>query len=93
MILGVFKISGHSMIPYLKPNEQVLVSSIPYVFSKPKIGDVVLFKNDRKTFIKRVVKISNDKIKVEGDNKSDSLNVLPIMRRDIIAKVILLLHS
>lgn len=89
MILGVFKISGHSMMPYLKPQEQVLASSIPYFFEKPKKGDVVIFKNGDKILIKRIAGISNDKIKVEGDNTKDSLKVGLQDKKNIKGKVIL----
>lgn len=73
MLLGKFKITGHSMEPFILNNQTVLASSIPFIFSKPKIGDVVVFKVDDRIFIKRVKEIKNQKFFLEGDNKKDSL--------------------
>lgn len=89
MILGIYKISGHSMLPYLTPGDRVFVSSIPFLFSKPKIGDVVVLAKDGKMLIKRIVRILNKKYYLEGDNKSDSLKIEPIERNQILGKVIM----
>lgn len=88
MVFGIFRISGHSMMPYLKPYDRVIVSSIPYYFSKPKIGDIIVFKYNSKTMIKRIKKLENGKIAVAGDNISDSLKIEPVEVRDILAKVL-----
>lgn len=88
MILGLFKISGHSMLPFLKPQDRIIISSVPYFFGKPKIGDVVAFKNNGKVIIKRITKILNGKIIVEGDNKNDSIQIEPIGKSSIIGKLI-----
>lgn len=90
MILRFFKISGHSMLPNLAPRDHVLTSSIPYLFSKPKVGDVVVFKtsNTSPVMIKRVSKISNNKLFVKGDNQKDSLDPGFLSKKDIIGKVL-----
>ena len=88
MILGIFRISGHSMLPALKPNDRVVVSSIPYILFKPKKGDVVVFKFNSKTMVKRIEKIDHGKIFVEGDNKNDSLKLGHISEIEILGKVI-----
>ena len=88
MVFGIFRISGHSMMPYLKPYDRVIVSSIPYYFSKPKIGDIIVFKYNSKTMIKRIKKLENGKITVAGDNISDSLKIEPVEVRDILGKVL-----
>lgn len=85
MIFGRFKITGHSMQPTFYPGDQV----IAFKFSKIKAGDVVVFKRNSKNVIKRVVKISEGKYFLAGDNKNDSLSIPPIQKRDIIGKVIL----
>lgn len=85
MILGKFKVSGHSMEPYLKEGDQV----IAFRFSGIKKGDIVVFKHKSKTMIKRITRISQDSIHVQGDNKNDSLEINPINKKDIIGKVIL----
>lgn len=85
MIFGRFKITGHSMEPYLKQGDQV----VAWKFSKIKKGDVVVIKCKSKNVIKRVTKISRDTVFVAGDNKNDSMSLGPVQKRDIIGKVIL----
>jgi len=84
----MFKVSGHSMLPEFKPGSTLIISSIPYSVSSPKIGDVVLFKRRDKMMIKRVKKVLNKKFFVEGDNKKDSLEIGWITKSDITGKVI-----
>lgn len=84
MILGRYKISGHSMEPYLNPGDQV----VAFKFLKIKKGDVVVFKHHSKIFVKRVKKILNGKYFLEGDNTNDSLTTPPILKSDIMGKVL-----
>ena len=93
MLLGIFRISGHSMMTYLALGDRVIVSSIPYYFSKPKVSDVVVFTKDGKMLIKRIVKVSDNVLEVRGDNKADSLKIEPIEQKDILGKVIFKLIS
>lgn len=88
MILGRFKVQGHSMSPKINEGREVLVSSIPYLFSEPKIGDVVAFWHFDKVFIKRIKKVQRGNFLMEGDNISDSLKIGWISKKDIIGKVI-----
>ncbi len=69
----------------------LLVSSIPYLLIKPKVGDIIAFKKDDKIFIKRIVKINGEKYFVKGDNKNDSLDSRKfgwIEKKEIVGKVI-----
>lgn len=88
MILGLFKISGHSMLPKLEPTDIVITSSFPYILNNPKVGDVIVFKKKEKVIIKRISKTTNDKVYVEGDNRDDSLDVGWVHKKDIIGKVL-----
>lgn len=88
MIFGIFRISGHSMMPVFKPNDRVIVSSIPYIFSKPRIRDVVVFRYNDKMLVKRIIKVSNNLFEIRGDNKNDSLDVNSVKRDKILGKVI-----
>lgn len=91
MLLGKFKITGHSMEPFLLNNQTVLASSIPFIFSKPKTGDIVVFKYQNRCYIKRIRKVKNSKHFLIGDNIKDSLDSKKmgwIERKDIIGKVI-----
>lgn len=93
LLLSRFIISGHSMEPTIKNGESILVSSIPFLFSKPKIGDIVAFleKDSRKVFIKRIIKMNKNKYFLTGDNKKDSKDSRVfgwIGRREIVGKVV-----
>lgn len=88
MIVGVFKVSGHSMLPQYPPGCTILISTLPYLFSHPKKKDVIVFKKDQKIIIKRIVDINDKKIYVSGDNKNDSMYFEPFERNLIIGKVI-----
>lgn len=94
LLLSRFKISGHSMEPFIKNGQTVLVSKIPYLLFKPKIGDIVAFKKNEKVFIKRIVKIDGKKCFVRGDNKKDSVDSRRfgwIFKKHIIGKAIWIL--
>lgn len=88
MLLGKFKVSGHSMEPYIKSGQEIIVSSLPYLISDPKLEDVIAFKEKQKFIVKRIKEIKNGKYKVLGDNKKDSKEFGWIERKRIIGKVI-----
>lgn len=56
---------------------------------KPKIRDVIIFKSSNKFLIKRVKKISGQKLSVEGDNKTSSSRVEPINQDLVVGRVVL----
>lgn len=97
LLLSRFKIYGHSMEPTLLNGSIVLVSSIPYLVNKPKIGDIVAFRLNRKVLIKRIVKINKEeKYFVKGDNEKDSFDSAKfgwIKKKEIVGKVIGILNS
>ncbi len=91
MLLSLLRIHGHSMQPVISNGQKVLASSLPFLFSKPKINDIVVFKSESKIFVKRIRSVSEDKYFLEGDNKSDSLDSREfglINRKNILAKVL-----
>lgn len=86
-----FTVSGNSMLPTLKPGQDVLVFNWAYIFSKPKKGDIVVFKFNGREIIKRVQMYHGRGIFVMGDNKrysTDSRSFGPIDKSKIIGKVI-----
>lgn len=92
MLLFLFRVSGHSMEPTLKEGQILFASLLPYLFFKPKVGDVVVFKDEGKVFIKRIKKLEREKYFLTGDNKSDSLDSRKIGwidRENILGKVLL----
>lgn len=88
MLLGKFKIAGHSMQPLLDPGQEIIVSNIPYFFRSPKKGDLIAFKENNKTIIKRIQKTHDRRFFVLGDNKQDSKKFGSIPKNKIIGKVI-----
>lgn len=76
------------MEPQIKDKDKVLVSSIPYFFSKPKEGDVVAFWYFDKVLIKKIKVAKKLRYLAEGENVSDSLRIGWIEKKDIIGKVI-----
>lgn len=76
------------MMPKLKPGEKILVSTLPYLFSLPKVGDVVVFKYQKKYMIKKISKVNGGFFEVSGENKNDSLKVGKISREEILGKMI-----
>ncbi len=79
------------MEPSLLNTQIVFASSAPFIFSKPKVGDIVVFKVDDRIYIKRVKEIKNQRFSLNGDNKKDSLDSKEIgwiNKEDIIGKVI-----
>lgn len=91
-----FTVSGNSMLPTLKPGQDVLVLCW---FYKLKVGGLVAFKKDSKEMIKRVRQLSSDLpvrqagrgMFVQGDNSkesTDSRKFGPIKKEEIIGKVI-----
>lgn len=88
VILSRFKVSGHSMMPTLIPNQQILVSSLPFLIFKPEVGDIVAFKDEGKFIVKRVKKVVGGSLQVLGDNKKDSKEYGWIKKERILGKVI-----
>lgn len=75
------------MEPTFKNGSTVLSSNIFYWFTKPKTGEVVVFKYHDKFIIKRIMKQKKDQFFVKGDNKKDTLKIGWIQRSDIVGKV------
>lgn len=87
ILLGKFKISGHSMEPTIHEGDKVLVLA----FLKVKKGDVVAFRYNTKVLIKRVKNIKGDVYELKGDNTRDSLDSKQfgeVSKNDIIGKVV-----
>ncbi len=60
------KVFGPSMVPTFENGDRVVVSPAVYLFSKPKLGDVIVFSVDRKgkkeELIKRIVGMPGDTV-------------------------------
>jgi len=67
-VFQVVNVDKTSMYPTLKPNDRLILEKVTYYFSKPSRGDIIVFKypkDNREKFIKRVIGIPGDKIKIE----------------------------
>lgn len=63
------KVSGNSMLPTLHSGDYILTDKLSYRFGSPKQGDIIVLKNPRdesQDFIKRIIAIPGDTIKIEG---------------------------
>lgn len=64
-----FIVHGQSMDPTFRNGDYLIVDEISYKFTKPKEGDVIIFRypNDpSKFFIKRIIGLPNQTLEVEG---------------------------
>ncbi len=62
-----FRVDGESMMPGLNTDEYVLVNKLAYLFHGPSRGDVIVFQypvDPRQDFIKRVIGLPGDTIKI-----------------------------
>ena len=76
-ILGydMYRIPSRSMQPLLIPGDYIVVSNIAYTSKKPERNDVIVFYGDsaahakgKTPYIKRIVGIQGDRIKIESGN-------------------------
>lgn len=68
-IIQPHEVSGSSMFPTFKNKEYVLSYLLDARFNNIKRGDVIVFRSpvdEEKLFIKRVIAVSGDRIKVEN---------------------------
>lgn len=82
------------MLPKFKPGDSIISFNWAYLFSKPKVGEVVVLKKSGKDIIKRIQNIHDRnafEIFVIGDNpkeSTDSRSFGWIKKNQIIGKVI-----
>lgn len=73
IIMFVFEtvsVDGTSMYSTLHNNDRLVIEKVSYRFEKPKKGDIIVFKypsDTSKKFIKRVIAVGGDKIKISND--------------------------
>lgn len=63
------QVSGLSMEPHIRSGEYVLINTFAYRFGPPHRGDIVAFRHDSDTralFIKRVIGLPGDRIRIDG---------------------------
>jgi len=68
LICSPFVVEGPSMEPNFYTGEKMIVNKILYKFAEPKAGQVIVFHApDGRDYIKRVIALPGDKVRVEGD--------------------------
>ncbi len=68
-LIQPFYVKGASMEPNFYDHEYLIIDEISYRFNEPKRGDIVVFRypNDpRQYFIKRVIGLPGERVKVSG---------------------------
>src|ERR1035438_507252 len=63
------KVEGTSMMPSLEDQERIFVNKFVYRLEPIERGDIVVFRYPRdpsKSYIKRVIAVSGDRVKIEG---------------------------
>lgn len=66
-----FIVSGDSMYPTFETGQYLIIDQLSYRLHDPVRGDVVVFRypqDPSKFFIKRIIALPNEKIKIEGSN-------------------------
>jgi len=83
------EVKGTSMEPSFHNNEYILTDKITYRFQEPKRGDVVIFKspgNPDVDYIKRIIGLPGERVKVEGGYVYINENKLPeVYLKDLTA--------
>ncbi|AIQ42101.1 signal peptidase I [Paenibacillus sp. FSL R7-0297] len=69
LLFKPFIVDGPSMKPNFHTGERVIVNEILYDIRKPQRGEVIVFHvpSEGRDFIKRVIGVAGDTVKVEGD--------------------------
>lgn len=65
------KVSGNSMVPTMHNGDYLITEKISYKLGNPRKGDIIVLKNPRdesQDFIKRIIAIPGDTIKIEGNS-------------------------
>lgn len=91
--LQKYRVQGHSMEPLFFEGQTVIINKYSYTFQKPQLRDCVIVQvySSKKIVLKRITKIKNNNIYLEGDNKHDSMDSKEfgwIEKKQIIGKVI-----
>ncbi|KNF10147.1 signal peptidase I, bacterial type [Gottschalkia purinilytica] len=70
-IVGLTIIHGSSMLSTIKEKDKVLVNKIHYKFTKPKRGEIIIFRppiDRNELFIKRVIAVEGDKFEIKEND-------------------------
>lgn len=88
-----FTVVGNSMLPTLKPGQDVLVWCW---FVNPKVGNLVVIKHKGRDMVKRIQKVHDRRVFVIGDNTEESTDSRQfgwINKSEIIGKVVYIVRT
>ncbi|MDW7650456.1 MAG: signal peptidase I [Bacillota bacterium] len=67
-LVEVFLVQGQSMLPTLHDKERLIVSKVQYYYRTPEQGEIVVFNaTEDRDFIKRVIGVAGDEVRVDLD--------------------------
>lgn len=83
---ALYRVEGHSMEPTLRPNQRLLVKR----GSKARPGDLIVFKKNAKTCVKRITEQRGDQFMVCGDHpeSTDSRHYGGVHGEQILGRVL-----
>lgn len=92
--IAKYQIEGKSMLPSFPSGTVVLINKLAFLFSAPKVNDVILLCHPRtkRILIKRILIKKKDTYFVQGDNvdqSTDSRDFGFITKKDILGKVLI----
>lgn len=79
VVFQPFVVDGYSMEPSFHDREYLIVNKFLYYFKQPTRGEVVIFRppdHPEATYIKRVIGLPNDTIKIANGNLSVNGNLM-----------------
>jgi len=91
MPISRFTVHGDSMQPTLSEGQDILSFNWAYIGRRPTPGEVIVLNFQGNDLVKRVVKVEDDQVYVEGDNReasTDSRDFGPVSPSNILGKVI-----
>lgn len=77
-LVEVFLVQGQSMMPTLSDRERLIVSKVQYYFRTPDQGEIIVFEaSDDRDFIKRVIGVAGDEVRIDVDGVFVNGLILP----------------
>ncbi len=90
-LVSPFVVSGSSMEPNFYDHQRMIVNKLIYKLHEPRRGEVIVFLNtDGRDFIKRIIGMPGDTIRVQGDQVF--INNLPL-KEPYLEEVVAMRHS
>ncbi len=65
-VLGLRRVDGVSMYPVLHDSDIIGLYKLEYIYRKPARGDIVVFKHHNEHFVKRIIGLPGEVIKIQG---------------------------